>query len=162
MELTVSSRFKNAWNAFLNKDQNLSVYNTYQTGSFYKPDRTRLSFGNERSIITSVLNRISIDVSSIAIRHCKLDDNDRFSEYIPDDLDNCLSLDTNTDQTSRSFFQDVVLSMLDEGCVAIIPTDTSKNPATDVYKIYTMRTGKIVTWYPDRVRVNVYNERTRY
>ena len=82
-------------------------------------------------------------------------------EYITDDLDNCLSLDTNMDQTSRSFFQDVVLSMLDEGCVAIIPTDTSKNPATDAYKIYTMRTGKIVTWYPDKVRVNVYNERTR-
>lgn len=161
MELAVSSRFKNAWNAFLNKDQNLNAYNTYQTGSFYKPDRTRLSMGNERSIITSVFNRISIDVSSISIRHCKLDDNDRFSEYITDDLDNCLSLDTNMDQTSRSFFQDVVLSMLDEGCVAIIPTDTSKNPATDAYKIYTMRTGKIVTWYPDKVRVNVYNERTR-
>lgn len=159
MELTIGSRFKNAWNAFSNKNPTSNNENSYG-GYYYRPDRIQLSRRNERSIITSIFNRIAIDVASIDIRHCQLDEEDRFKEYINSNLDNCLKLDANIDQTGRALMQDVVMSMFDEGSVAIIPTDTTLDPnQTDSYDILTMRVGKIVTWYPTKVRVEVYNER---
>ena len=162
MEITFGSRVKRAWNAFVNRDPTniRDNYYNYGTGSYRRPDRPRLSRGNERSIITSVFNRIALDVASISIKHCKLDDNDRFKEVITSSLNNCLTLEANVDQTSRAFFQDVVMSMFDEGCVAMVPVDTTTDPnVTGSYDIETMRTGKVVEWYPQHVKVNVYNER---
>jgi len=162
MEITFGSRVKRAWNAFVNRDPTniRDNYYNYGTGSYRRPDRPRLSRGNERSIITSVFNRIALDVASISIRHCKLDDNDRFKEVVDSSLNKCLTLEANVDQTSRAFFQDVVMSMFDEGCVAMVPVDTSTDPnVTGSYDVDTMRTGKIVEWYPNHVKVNVYNER---
>lgn len=161
MELTIGSRLKNAWNAF--KDRGLSSYNYYPNGSSYRPDRTRVSTRNERSIVTSVFNRIALDVASIDFYHCRLDNNDRFKSIEDSDLNNCLSLEANIDQTSRAFIQDVVISMFDEGCVAIVPVDTIGNPLiSDSYKILTMRVGRVVTWYPDKVTIELYNDRTGY
>jgi hypothetical protein len=119
----------------------------------------RFTRGNERTIVTSIYNRISLDAAAIKIRHVRLDDTGRFIKYINSGLDNCLTLEANIDQTGRAFLQDVVQSMLDEGCVAIVPTDTSVNPETASYDVIRLRTGKIVTWYPDKVKVSVYNER---
>jgi hypothetical protein len=128
-------------------------------GSGTRPDRSRLRIGTERSIITSIFTRIGIDVSSIPIQHIRLDPNGRFLETIPSGLNNCLTLEANIDQTARAFIQDVVISMCDEGAVAIVPVDTTTNPAiTGSYDVITMRTGKIVQWYPRHVRVSVYNE----
>lgn len=161
MELTIGSRLKNAWNAF--KDRDPSSYNYYPNGSSYRPDRTRVSTRNERSIVTSVFNRIALDVASIDFYHCRLDNNDRFKSIEDSDLNNCLSLEANIDQTSRAFIQDVVISMFDEGCVAIVPVDTIGNPLiSDSYKILTMRVGRVVTWYPDKVTIELYNDRTGY
>ena len=159
MEMTVGTRIKHAWNAFLNRDPTIT-YN-YSSGSYYRPDRVRLSRGNERSIVTSIFNRIALDVAAIDIRHCRLDEDDRFLEYIRSSLDDCLSLEANIDQTSRAFMQDIVMSMFDEGCVALVPVDTKINPKdSNTINILTMRTGKITTWYPAHVRVEVYNDRT--
>lgn len=161
MELTISSRIKHAWNAFLNRDPTTIYENYSSSGTYYRPDRVRLSRGNERSIVTSIFNRIALDVAAIDIRHCRLDKEGRFQDYMETDLDNCLSLEANIDQTSRAFIQDAVMSMFDEGCVALVPVDTSDNPNdTNSFNILTMRTGKIVTWYPRHVRVEVYNDRT--
>ena len=158
MEISFSSRLKKAWNAFKNRDP---TFNYQGAGYSYRPDRPRLTRGNERSIVTSVYNRIALDVSSTTIQHIRLDDNGRFLETIDSDLNSCLTLESNIDQTSRAFIQDVVMSMLDEGCVAIVPIDTDVDPnSTDSYKIYSMRTGKILDWYPSSVRVRVYNDRT--
>jgi hypothetical protein len=160
MESNFSSRFKKAWNAFFNRNE-INNESYYVSGSYSKPDRVRLSRGNERSIVTSIINKIAIDVASIDINHCRVDEEDRFQEIIKDDLNTCLNFESNLDQTSRSFFQAVVMSMLNSGVVAIIPVDTSKDPnLTDSYDIYTMRTGKIVNWYPNSILVSVYNERT--
>ena len=160
MELTIGSRIKSAWNAFTNRDPTDKYYE-HSNGSYYRPDRIRLTRGNERSIVTSIFNRIALDVAAINIYHCALDNDDRFKEIIDSSLNNCLSLEANIDQTSRAFFQDAVMSMFDEGCVALIPVDTSENPNdSNSYKIHTMRTGKIVTWYPNHIRVSVYNDRT--
>ena len=159
MELPISSRLKNAWNAFTNRDPTPS-YTDYGSGSYYRPDRPRLSRGNERSIVTSVFNRIALDVAAIGMNHCRLDDEGRFSEYIESSLNDCLSLEANIDQTSRAFVQDIVMSMFDEGSVALVPIDTSVNlNEYGSFNIYTMRTGKVVTWYPYHVKVEVYNER---
>ena len=154
-------RLKRSWNAFLNKDPT-TTYNPYASGgSYYRPDRVRLSRGNERSIITSIFNRIALDVAAINIKHCRLDENGRFKEVVESSLNSCLTVETNIDQTPRAFVQDAVMSMFDEGCVALIPVDTSTNPKdSNSYEILTMRTGKIVKWHPDRVRVEVYNDRT--
>lgn len=160
MELTIGSRIKHAWNAFVNKDPT-PKYVTYGEGSYYRPDRIRLTKGNERSIVTAIFNRIALDVAAIDIKHCKLDDNDRFQEVIQSSLNNCLGLEANIDQTSRAFIQDVVMSMFDEGCVALVPVDTDIQPNDfGAYDIYTMRVGKIIEWYPTEVKVNVYNDRT--
>ena len=156
MDFNLASRLKNAWNAFQNKSPN---YVSNYGGTYYKPDRIRLTRGNERSIVTSIYNRISLDVASISIRHCILDDEDRFMEYKNSSLDSCLNLEANLDQTSRSFIQDVVMSLFDEGCIAIVPVDTIRDPMqTDSYDITSMRVGHILTWYPDSVKLEVYNE----
>lgn len=159
MEFTFGSRLKKAWNAFFSRDP--TRYNSRYGGYSYRPDRKRLTRGNDRTIVTSVYNRISLDVSSISIEHVRLDDNNRYVESIDSGLNECLTVSANLDQTSRAFFQDVVLSMFDEGCVAICPTKTSDNfYINSSFDVYSMRTGKIVEWYPDSVRVNVYNEDT--
>lgn len=159
MELSFSSRLRHAWDVFRNREPTYDYQDTGPSTS-HRPDRTRLTGGNERSIVTSIFNRIALDVSSINIKHCRIDDNGRFKESINSSLDNCLNLEANIDQTGRAFMQDVVMSMLDEGCVAIVPTDTTLDPiATTSYDIQTMRTGKILEWYPNHVRVRVYNEK---
>lgn len=160
MEITVGSRLKHAWNAFRNREPTV-VYRDYGGGSSYRPDRIRLSRGNERSIITSVYNRISLDAASIKIQHVRLDENERFTSVVNSGLNRCLSIEANMDQAARAFVQDIVMSLLDEGCVAIVPIDTDDDPEdTASYKIETMRTGKIVEWYPAHVKVRVYNDRT--
>lgn len=161
MEMTFGSRLKNAWNAFFNKDPTSVTWST--AGSYLRPDRVRLSRGNERSIATAVYNRIAMDVASIDIRHVTLDENGRFLEEFDSGLNSCLGLEANIDQTSRAFIQDVVMSMLDEGCVAIVPVDTDSSPDAGMpgsFDILSMRVGKIVQWYPEHVRVSVYNDRT--
>lgn len=153
-------RLKHVWNAFTGNRDPTNLNGSIGTGYYYRPDRPRFSRGNERSIVTSVYNRIALDVASISIQHCKLDDNGRFLSVIDSKLNNCLNLEANIDQTGRAFIQDVVMSMLDEGCVAIVPVDTSFNPSvTGSYDVLSMRTGKIIDWYPAHVKVRVYNER---
>ena len=160
MEVSFGSRLKNAWNTFFNKDPTV-YFSNMGVGYAYRPDRPRFSRGNERSIVTSVYSRISLDASSIDIRHVRLDENGRFLEIIEDGLNNCLSTEANCDQTGRAFIQDVVMSMLDEGCVSIIPIDTDINPeSSGSYEIITMRTGKILEWYPNHIKTRVYNDRT--
>ena len=159
MEQKVGSRFKNAWNAFFNRDPTEEFRNAGPSYS-YRVDRPRFTRGNEKSIVTSVYNRIALDVASITIRHVRLDENDRYLETIPSNLNNCLTLEANVDQTARAFIQDVVISMFDEGCVAIVPVDTTRDPDTGAFDIYSMRTGKILEWYPQKVKVRVYNEQT--
>ena len=155
------SRLKHAWDVFRDKDQQFGYYREEGVSSSYRPDRPRFSWGNERSIVTSVYNRIALDVSAIDIKHVRLDQNGRFQSVIDSGLNSCLSLSTNTDQTGRAFIQDIVMSMLDEGCVAIVPVDTTVNPRlTGSYDINSMRTGKILEWFPNSVRVRVYNEKT--
>ena len=154
------SRLKKAWNVFTNRDPTTDT-TFYGISSSYRPDRPRLSRGNERTIVTSVYNRIAMDAAAIDIFHVRLDKNGRYVETIDSGLNNCLTLEANIDQTGRAFRQDIVLSMLDEGCVAIVPVDTNTNPdKTGSYTIETMRVGKIVQWYPTAVRVLLYNDRT--
>ena len=160
MEISFGNRLRHAWNAFFSRDP---TYMYRNVGSSYgrRPDRPRLSRGNERTILTSIFNRIALDVSGIEIKHCRLDDNGRFMEEIDSGLNNCLNLESNIDQTGRSFIQDVVMSMLDEGCVAIVPVDTTLDPkVTQSYDILSMRTGKILEWFPEHVKVRVYNDKT--
>lgn len=160
MELTIGSRLKHAFNAFMNRDPTNYSY-SIGTSYSYRPDRPRLTRGNERSIVTSIFNRIALDVAAIDIKHCLLDDNGRFKSVKESGLNTCLNLEANIDQTGRAFIQDVVMSMLDEGCVAIVPIDTTLNPVdTTGFDILSMRTGKILEWYPAHVKVRVYNERT--
>ena len=160
MEVTLGSRIKNAWNAFVNNRNPTDYYRNIGSSYGYRPDRPRFSRGNERSIVTSVYNRIALDVSAISIQHCKLDEDGRYIETINSGLNSCLNLEANIDQTGRAFIQDAVMSMFDEGCVALVPVDCDRDPNdTSSYDILTMRTGKILEWYPDRVRVKVYNDR---
>ena len=161
MENSLSSRIKSAWNAFLNRDPTGYQYREIGTGYYRRPDRPRLTRGNERSIVTAVYNRIALDVSAINIQHCRLDENNRFVETINSKLNSCLNLEANIDQTGRAFMHDVVMSMLDEGVVALVPTDTVTNPKISwPCDICTMRTAKVVEWYPQHVKVHLYNERT--
>ena len=161
METSLSARLKHAWNVFRSRDPT-PHYSNYGYNSYsYRPDRVRFSRGNERTIVTSVYNRIALDVAAINIQHARLDNNGRFIEAIDSSLNNCLTLEANMDQTARGFIQDVVMSMLDEGCVAIVPVDTSLDPkVSNSYDILSMRTGKILEWYPAHVKVKVYNDRT--
>lgn len=156
-KLNFGSRLKHAWNAFMNRDPTGYVGPGYSS----RPGRVRLTRGNERSMITSVYNKIAIDVAAINIKHCKLDENERFVSEINSGLNNCLNLEANIDQTGRAFLQDVVMSMLDEGCVAIVPVDTTINPkVSGSYDILTLRTAKVVNWYPEYVTVNLLNLKT--
>ena len=158
--MNLADRIKNSWNAFMNRDPT-KHYQDYGNGSYYRPDRIRLTRGNDRSIVTSVFNRIALDVASITIKHCKLDENGRFEKEVKSTLNECLTLETNLDQTPRAFIQDAVMSMFDEGSVALVPVDTSVDPDnTSSFDVLTMRTGKIITWYPDKVKLSVYNELT--
>lgn len=159
MELNVGSMLKHAWNAFLNRDPTNTHGQSIGGGYSYRPDRFRFTRGNERSIVTSAFNRIALDVASISIQHCELDKNNRFKKSIDSGLNTCLNLEANLDQTGRAFIQDVVMSMMDEGCVAIVPIDTSINPnISDGFDIDSMRVGQVLDWYPKHVRVRVYNE----
>ena len=160
MEKSFGARLKHAWNAFFNRDPT-PVERSEGFAYSYRPDRPRLTKGNERSIVNAIYNRIALDVAALDIKHCKLDENDRYSHDMNSKLNRCLTLEANIDQTSRAFIQDVVMSMFDEGCVAIIPVDTESNPLkSDSYDILSMRTGKILEWRPSTIKVRVYNERT--
>ena len=154
------TRIQRGWNAFRNRDPTTD-YRDYGESYYYRPDRPMFTRGNERSIATSVYNRIALDASSIIIQHVRLDENSRFSSVINSGLNNCLNLDANLDQTGRAFLQDVVMSMLDEGCVALVPVITDVNPDdTSSYEILSMRTGRIIEWRPAHVKVRAYNELT--
>lgn len=160
MAETIGSRLKHAWNAFMNRDPT-NYYRDSGISYSYRPDRVRFSGGNEKSIVTSVYNRIAMDAAAIDIKHVRLDSDERYVETINSGLNNCLTTEANIDQTGRAFLQDCFMSMLDEGCVAIVPIDTSLNPKiTSSYDIISMRTGKILEWYPSSVKVRVYNEKT--
>lgn len=160
MERSFGSRLRHAWNVFIGNER--TQYREYDpNGTYYRPDRVRLSRGNERSIVTSVYNRIAMDVAATTVKHVRLDESGRYAEDINSGLNNCLTLEANIDQTSRAFMQDVVMSLLDEGAVAIVPIDTTFDPnITGAYDILTMRTGKIKAWYPSKVQVELYNEKT--
>ena len=156
-----TDRIKHGWNAFLNRDPTYNYRDLGGPSYGYRPDRMRFTRGNERSIVTSVYNRIALDAASIDIMHVQLDKDDRFESVRDSALNECLTRNANIDQTGRAFIQDVVMSMLDEGCVAIVPVDTTFNPdVTNSYDINTMRTARIVEWYPAHVKVNLYNDRT--
>ena len=166
MPETLGSRLKHAWNAFLNRDptENYSISaGAGASVSYSPPYRPRFTRGNERSIITAIYNRIAMDVASLTFNHVRLDDNDRYKETIKSSLNQCLTLRANKDQSGRAFIQDIVMSMLDEGVIAIVPVDTSINPTkTGGYDVESMRVGKITAWYPDHVRIQLYNDRKGY
>ncbi len=154
----IFTRLQHSWNAFRGRDR--PVQESYGIGSYRRPDKTYLRVSNERSLITAIYNRIAMDVASYKIEHVKLDKNGRYSETIMDGLNNCLTLEANLDQTGRAFKQDAVLSMFDEGCIAIVPVDTSIDPSKSTsYEINSIRVGKITQWYPEHVKVELYNER---
>ena len=158
---TFSERLQHAWNAFNNKDPTPAYPRSdfFYPGSAYNPSKRRSSFGNERSIINTIFNRIAADVAAVDIRNVRLDENGRYIETINSGINNCLTLEANTDQTGRGFIQDAVMSMFDEGVVALVPVDTSLDPkSTNAYDILTMRTGKIKEWMPKHVRIEIYNE----
>ena len=164
-EFGLGSRLKHAWNAFFNKDPTVN-WSSLGGGSSIRPDRSRFSRGHERSIVTAVYNRIAMDVAAVDIKHVKLDENGRFVEIVRSGLNNCFDIEANIDHSGRAFVQDVVMSMIDEGCVAIVPTDTDDDPTLEngekmpgSFDVLTMRTGRITEWFPTKVRVEVYNER---
>ena len=160
MGLNLGARLKHAYNAFTNRDPTGS-YISIGPGYSSRPDRPRMSHGNEKSIVTSIVNRIALDVASVEIRHCRLDDDGRYVEEINSGLNKCLKLEANIDQTSRAFIQDLVISAFDEGVVAIVPVDTTLNTeVTDSWDVQSMRAGKILEWYPEKVLIRVYNDRT--
>ena len=153
-------RLQHGWNAFVKNRDPTPSYAYYGDSYFYRPDRPRFTRGNERTITTSVYNRIALDVASIDVKHCRIDDNGRFKSEIASGLNTCLNLEANLDQTGRAFRQDVVMSMLDEGCIAIVPIETTLDPKiSESYDISSMRVGKILEWYPAHVKVRVYNEK---
>lgn len=159
MEMSFGSRLKHAWNAFTGNIQ--MNYRDLGMSYSYRADRPRMSRGNERSIVTSVYNRIALDVAALNVQHVRLDENGRFLSVIDDGLNNCLTLEANVDQTARSFVQDVVISMFDEGSVAIVPVDTTTDPnVSGSYDIQSLRVGQILDWYPQYIRARVYNEQT--
>lgn len=160
MELSFGARLKHAFDVFRNREPTFD-YQSVGPSYSYRPDRPRLSRGNEKSIITSIFNRIALDVAALNITHCRVDDNGRFISSMDSSISTCLNLEANLDQTGRAFIQDVVMSMLDEGCVAIVPVETTFDPTiTGSYDILSMRTGKVLEWYPKHVKVRVYNENT--
>ncbi|MCM1577933.1 MAG: phage portal protein [Ruminococcus sp.] len=166
MNISLGNRIKRAWNAFTARSP---TYADYGAGYGIRPDRARFTRGNERTVVTSVYNRIALDVASVTIQHVKLDENGRFKEVVNSELNYCLNTEANIDQTGRAFIQDVVMSVLDEGCAAIVPVDTgdkeyaeddTRNRGVDRVDIYSLRVGKIIEWYPEHIRVRLYNDRT--
>lgn len=162
MKETIGSKFKRAWNIFMNRDPTSYQGTSYFGSSYgYRPDRIRMTRGHERSIVTAICNRIALDVSAISLVHARVDENGHFLEYIDDTLHQCLTVEANLDQTGRALRQDIVMSMLDEGCVAVVPVEADFDPdENSSYKIYSLRTGKILEWMPQHVRVRLYDERT--
>ena len=163
MALEISSRLRHAWDAFAGNRDPTYHYKThyYGPGSGYRPDRMRFTRGNEKSIVTAIYNKIAIDVSQLDFLHVQLDEEERFTGVIKSSLNECLTLQANIDQSGRAFIQDAVMSMFDEGCVALVATETTKDPRmTDSYDVLSLRTGKVVEWYPEHVKVSVYNVRT--
>lgn len=156
-ENSILTRLKHGWNAFMNRDP---TNYPYRGGSYgLRPDRVALRIGNEQSIIASIYNRISLDVASMTFQHVRLDEDGLFKETIDSGLNNCLTMEANMDQSAQDFKQDIVLSMFDEGCVAVLPVETDKNPRlTTSYEIHSLRTAKIVEWFPDSVKINAYNQ----
>lgn len=160
MDLNIGTRLKHAWNSFLNRDPTYDLRNLGSSYS-YRPDRPRLNYGNNRAIVSPVYNRIALDVASMTYVHCLTNEDGNYLSTIDSSLNNCLNLEANIDQSGRAFIQDVAMSMMDEGCVAMVPIDTTLNPAlSSSYRILTMRVGKILEWYPANVKVRVYNDRT--
>lgn len=161
MELSLGSRLRHAWDVFRNREPTSNYYHNTGPGYSHRPDRPRLTRGKERTTVTSIFNRIALDVAQININHCEVDGNGRFVKNIDSAFNRCLNLEANIDQTGRAFIQDVVMSMLDEGCVAMVPIEIDKNLETaDEYDICSMRTAKILSWYPQHVLVRVYNDET--
>lgn len=161
MANNLRNRFKNAWDVFMNRNDVEPSYESVGINSYYRPDRVQYSRGNERSIISALFTRIAMDVASIDIRHVRLDDNGRYGMDMNSGLNNCLSFEANLDQTSRAFIQDLVMTMLDDGVAVAVPERTDVNPAhTASYDIQSMRVGTIVEWYPENVKVRLYNQRT--
>ena len=162
MKETIGSKFKRAWNIFMNRDPTSYQAASYFGSSYgYRPDRIRMTRGHELSIVTAICNRIALDVSAISLVHARVDENGHFLEYIDDTLHQCLTVEANIDQTGRALRQDIVMSMLDEGCVAVVPVEADFDPdENSSYKIYSLRTGKILEWMPQHVRVRLYDERT--
>lgn len=161
MELSIGSRLKHAWNAFTGNRDPTVRYRDIGPSYGIRPDRPRFTGGRERSIVTALFNRMAMDGAAIDIQHVQLDENGRFKSVIKSGLNECLTLSANIDQTGRAFKQDIIMSMLDEGNIAIVPVDTTRDPNdTDSYDIESMRVGKILEWYPAHVKVRVYNERT--
>lgn len=159
MEMNIGSRLKHAWNAFLNRDPPGSRY--YGGGYSYRPDRMRFSRGSERTIINAIYNRIALDAASITINHVKLDENNRFDSIIDSGLNYCLNTEANADQTGRGLIQDIVMTFLEEGVAAVVPEKTNFDPRySNSYEIYSMRVGVPVEWYPNHVRVRMFNELT--
>jgi len=155
---SIRDRLQHAWNAFKGESTDFRSSLGYSTS--YRPDRSRLTVGNERSIIAAIYNRIAVDIAAISIQHVRLDENGRYKETLKTGLNECFTLNANLDQTGRAFIQDIVLSMFDEGCVALVPVDTTFNPKESSFDIQSMRTGKVIEWFPQHVRVQVYNEKT--
>lgn len=159
MENSFGARLKHAWNAFRERDPT-TEYQDLGVGYSYRPDRPGFTRSNKRSIVTAIYNRMALDVATIKIQHCKIDEDGRFKEVVNSRLNRCFNLEANIDQTGKAFVQDIVISMLDEGCVAVIPTTTTANPRiTDSYDIGALRTAKILEWYPSSVRVRAYNDK---
>lgn len=157
MEDSLRSRLKHAWNAFFNRDPTTNVDSG---GSYIRPDRPRFTRGNERSIVTSIFNRMALDAASIEIKHVKLDNDNRYMSDIDSGLNNCLNVEANIDQSGRAFRHDIFMSLLNEGCVAIVPIDTTIDPTkSGSFEVVTARTGEIIEWYPQNVKVRVYNDR---
>lgn len=158
--MSIRDRLVHAWNAFRGRDHP-GGYFDYGNASYYKPDRNRLRFGTERSVVNAIYNRIAIDAAACQVMHARVDENGRYKETIKSKLNNCLTLDANIDQTGRALIQDAVMSLCDEGSVAIVPTDTSLDPThTDSYEIEKLRVGQIIQWFPEHIRVRIYNEKT--
>lgn len=157
----ILDRIHRAWNVFTNNRDPTYEYRDYGASYSYRPDRVRFSRGNERTIVTAICNRIALDVANVDIMHCRLDEDGRYIETIDSKLNRCLNLEANIDQTGKALIHDIVVSMFDEGYVAVVPTETTADPKlTDSYDIFSMRTGKIKEWYPAHVKISVYNERT--
>lgn len=156
------NRIRSGWNAFIGRDPTdiYQIASSYGSSYGYYPDRKVLSGGSEKTIINSIYNRIAVDVSTIDIEHVRIDENNNFLEQIDSGLNNCFTLEANKDQAGRAFVQDIALSLFDNGVVALVPTDTNKNPFfTDSYDILSMRVGEVIAWYPDSVKIHVYNDR---